>query len=94
MENRPDPARELPASAPSPAQPDFPGDWSVPQPEELPRPTFAPAGVAFGATFLLWGLLTSYLVSIIGLLVFAASLALWIREMLLEQKREQRHERR
>ncbi len=94
MENRPDPARELPTSAPSPAQPDFPADWSTPQPAVLPRPTVAPAGVAFGATFLLWGLLTSYLVSIVGLLVFAASLTLWIREILLEHTREQRHERR
>ncbi len=86
MENRLDTGKELPAGAPPPMQTGFPDDWSAPQPEVLPRPTFAPAGIAFGATFLLWGLLTSYLVSIVGFVVFVASLVLWIREIVHERR--------
>ncbi len=59
--------------------------WSTPRPEVLPRPTYAPAGLAFGAVFLLWGILTSYIVSIVGLVIFIISLAAWIGEILHER---------
>lgn len=65
--------------------PDESGDWSIPRPEILPRPTYAPAGLAFGAIFLLWGILTSYIVSIVGLIIFVISLAAWIGEILHER---------
>ncbi len=67
------------------APPDETGDWSIPRPEILPRPTYAPAGLAFGAVFLLWGILTSYVVSIVGLIIFIISLAAWIGEILHER---------
>ena len=85
MESKSEQSSHLPENAPLPGPEDPASGWSAPQPEKLPRPTFAPAGIAFGATLLLWGLLTSYLVSIVGLLVFAASLFLWIREILHER---------
>ncbi len=53
-------------------------DWNYPQPEKMPQPSYAPVGLAFGAVFLLWGVLTSYIVSIAGLIIFVASLAAWI----------------
>lgn len=69
----------------SAAPPDETVEWSIPRPEILPRPTYAPAGLAFGAVFLLWGLLTSYIVSIVGLIIFVISLAVWIGEILHER---------
>jgi hypothetical protein len=76
----------VPDRAPAAAPPAYPAGWSVPQPEVLPSPTYAPAGIAFGVTFLLWGILTSYVVSIVGFVIFAPSLFLWIREMLHERR--------
>ncbi|MDB5220994.1 MAG: hypothetical protein JWO86_8921 [Myxococcaceae bacterium] len=57
------------------------------QPERLPRPTFWPAGVAFGITLLMLGLLTSFVVIAIGLAVFVVSLAGWIGELRHEERR-------
>ncbi len=71
--------------APGENPPAAPSDWNIPRPEVLPRPTYAPAGVAFGVVFLLWGILTSYIVSIVGLIVFIVSLAMWIGEILHER---------
>ncbi len=85
MENNPSSRSDPPSAASASARPDELAEWSALPPETLPRPTFAPAGVAFGATFLLWGLLTSTLVSLVGFVVFVASLALWIREILHER---------
>jgi hypothetical protein len=62
-------------------------DWAVAQPEIIPRPTFWPAGLAFGITFLLWGLITSFVVSAVGLAVFIGSLAGWIGELRHEERR-------
>ncbi len=70
---------------PGAAPPEAAGDWSIPRPDILPRPTYAPAGLAFGAVFLLWGILTSYIVSIVGLVIFIISLAAWIGEILHER---------
>ncbi len=63
------------------SKPDPSSDWNTPQPEKIPEPTYAPLGLAFGVVFLLWGLLTSYLVSLVGLIFFIASLAAWIGAM-------------
>jgi hypothetical protein len=53
----------------------------------IPRPTFSPAGVAFGITFLMWGLLTSVVLSAAGLAVLVASLIGWIGELRHEERR-------
>jgi hypothetical protein len=59
----------------------------VPLPHErLPRPTYFPAGLAMGTTFIFWGLITSWVVFLVGLGLFAAALAGWLTEI--------RHERR
>lgn len=62
-------------------------DWGVARPEIIPRPTFWPAGLAFGVTFLMWGLLTSPVLIAMGLLVFTVSLAGWIGELRHEERR-------
>ena len=64
----------------------LPPGWSRPKPEELAVPTWWPALLALGATFIAWGLVTSFIVWIIGLVTFAVSLAGWIGEIRHEHK--------
>jgi hypothetical protein len=61
-------------------------DWEPLPPEHLPRPTYFPAGLAMGIAFLFWGLITSWVVLVVGLSLFAASLAGWITEIRYERK--------
>lgn len=66
--------------------PAVPADWQPLPEEHLPRPTYFPAGLAMGVTFLFWGLITSWVVLLVGLALFAASLAGWITEIRHERK--------
>lgn len=74
-------------SSEKPPAEDARDDWGVPRPEIIPRPTFWPAGLAFGITFLMWGLLTSFVLIAVGLGVFVVSLAGWIGELRHEERR-------
>ena len=58
------------------------GEWSAPLPEKLPPPTYAPAFVALGITFLLFGVLTSYVFSAAGFVVMVISISKWVGELL------------
>jgi hypothetical protein len=60
-------------------------DWNVPPPAELPEPCVWPAALALGITFLLWGLVTTLIITGVGAVLFAVALAGWIRDI--------RHER-
>ncbi len=60
--------------------------WSRPKPEMLAEPTWWPAALALGATLLAWGLVTSFIVVILGAVVFVTSLAGWIGDIRHEQK--------
>ncbi len=55
--------------------------WHVPEHLELPEPTYWPAVLAFGITLFAWGLVTSYVIIGVGLLVFAVALAGWIGDL-------------
>ncbi len=57
----------------------LPPGWSRPLPEHVPEPTVTPATVAFGASLLLWGVVTSPIISGAGFIVFAAGLTRWIQ---------------
>jgi hypothetical protein len=48
----------------------------------LPRPTYWPAALAFGITLLAWGLITTPLISIVGVLVICVAIGGWIGELL------------
>lgn len=63
-----------PASAAAPAN----ELWTKPRPQTIPRPTYAPAVVALAIVCLLWGLLTTYLISLLGLALLAVGLVNWI----------------
>jgi len=71
------------SSKPAP-QASHPG-WNVPRPETLPEPCIWPAALALGITFLVWGLVTSLIITGVGFLLFGVALAGWIGEI--------RHER-
>jgi hypothetical protein len=61
-------------------------EWEPLPAEHLPRPTYFPAGLAMGIAFLFWGLITSWVIIVVGLALFAASLAGWITEIRYERK--------
>ena len=63
-----------------------PGEWSVPRPALIPRPTYWPAAMAFGITLLLWGIISSPVMLGMGGLMFVVSLKGWIGEMRHEQE--------
>jgi hypothetical protein len=81
--NRPSHAakREPSAATPTPAAPEDQPGWQRVDHTALPRPTYWPAVLALGITFLAWGLLTSPLISGVGLVLFAVALAGWIGEL-------------
>lgn len=60
------------------AQGDLPPGWSRPRPEKLPRPTYAPAVMAAGITLGLAGIVTNWIVSLVGLGLLAVALIVWI----------------
>jgi hypothetical protein len=55
--------------------------WSMPKPEQIPRPTSTPAATALGVTLIAFGALTSAIVSVGGALFTAVAIARWIKEM-------------
>jgi hypothetical protein len=58
-----------------------PPRWQVLPTEPLPRPTYFPAGLAMGVAFLFWGLITMWVVWLVGVVLFIAALAGWIAEI-------------
>ena len=76
---------------PDPRSPAPREGWSRPLPEELPRPTYWPVVMALGITFLAWGLVTSVIVSAVGLVLFAMALAGWIGEIRHEHGQHGQH---
>jgi hypothetical protein len=55
--------------------------WTRLHPETAPQPTFWPAALALGTVLLLWGLVTSPVVTAVGLVLLAASIAGWLGKM-------------
>lgn len=50
----------------------------------LPRPTTWPAVMAFGITMLAWGFVTTFYISLVGVLVILLAVGGWIGELLHE----------
>ena len=74
-------AAAAPAVEAAIAKPGSRPGWTVPHPDELPKPTFWPAGLAFAVTLLFWGLVTSPIITAVGALVFTVSLSGWIGDI-------------
>ena len=62
-----------------PPSPELPPGWNVARPEKLPEPCIWPATLALAITLLLWGLVTSLIITGVGGVLFAIALAGWIR---------------
>jgi len=58
-----------------------PPGWQVLPDVPLPHPTYFPAGLAMGVAFLFWGLITTWVVLLVGVALFIAALAGWITEI-------------
>jgi hypothetical protein len=63
------------------SDPDLPPGWSRARPEHIPRPTYWPAVLAFGLTLALWGFLTTWIISVVGIVLIAISLVGWIGDL-------------
>ena len=63
----------------------IPAGWERLPAEHMPPPTFWPAGLGLGITLLCWSVITSWVVFVLGLIVFAGSLAGWIVDFLHER---------
>ena len=71
------PDEGIPSAVEEPLRP----GWSRPVPETLPQRTYWPSALALGVVLVAWGLTTTYLLSIVGLLVFARAVAGWIGDV-------------
>jgi hypothetical protein len=56
-------------------------DWNYPKPEHLPRPTYWPLALAFGIVLIMFGIVTTFAISGVGLIIFAVALGGWIGEL-------------
>jgi hypothetical protein len=60
--------------------------WNEPRPEKLPEPTAWPAALALAVTLVLWGFVSSFFITGVGLALFIAALAGWIGDIRHERK--------
>jgi len=56
-------------------------EWTEPIPATLPSPTYWPAVLALGLVLLLWGVVTTAAISVVGLIVSLIALAGWIGDV-------------
>lgn len=63
-------------------------DWNAPLPEKLPKPSVWPMVVAFGSCLLAWGIVTSWIISVVGLVAFITGITGWVMDMRNEQSGE------
>jgi hypothetical protein len=66
--------------------------WSRARPDHIPRPTYWPAVLALGVTFAFWGLITTWIISVIGLAIMAIGTVGWMAEWRHEQDHETPHD--
>ncbi|HUZ08280.1 MAG TPA: hypothetical protein VMV89_12440 [Candidatus Paceibacterota bacterium] len=73
------------AETSKPEPPESHPGWTVLPPEKSPEPGVWPVTLALAITLLVWGLVTSLIITGVGLALFAVAMAGWIRDV--------RHER-
>jgi hypothetical protein len=67
---------------PAPGQDNVTEAWSSPLPARTPAPTYAPAFLALGITFLLFGIVSTYVFSTAGIVLIVWSISKWVGELL------------
>ena len=58
------------------------------RPGRLPQPTYWPFFLALGTVFIFWGILTTWVITGIGVAVFAVALGGWITDIHHELKKD------
>lgn len=53
-------------------------DWEKARPERLPHPTYWPFFLALGLMFIGWGLISTWVILLAGVLVFIVAIIGWI----------------
>ena len=56
--------------------------WSTPHLQRLAAPTYAPAMTAFGIVFIALGAVTMWVISVVGVVLFACAIGMWIGDLL------------
>jgi hypothetical protein len=59
--------------------------WNIPKPEVIPLPTYWPFVLSFGATLAGFGVLTSYLISVVGIVICILAVVKWVGELCRER---------
>ncbi|MBF6568647.1 MAG: hypothetical protein IVW54_07210 [Candidatus Binataceae bacterium] len=59
--------------------------WAIPKPEKIPAPTYWPAIMALAIAFIFFGVVTSWVFSGVGLLMFALALSKWVGELIHDE---------
>ncbi len=62
--------------------------WNQPRPERLPEPTSWPAATAMAVALILWGLISTLIITAVGVALFIAALAGWVGEIRHERSQE------
>lgn len=65
-------------------------EYVTAKPDEMPKPTYWPFVLAVSLLFLGWGLLTTWIISVAGVLGMAVAITGWIKDLLYERRREER----
>ena len=61
--------------------------WNKPQGMHIPEPTYMPVVMAVGIICMLWGIVTTYLITLVGVVLFVIAITGWIGEL----RHEHRH---
>jgi hypothetical protein len=80
MEIRQTDTENIPAEGPQAERSERTG-WTPARPEKLPRPTYYPLVLAFGITLTFFGVVTTFVISGVGLILFGVGLAGWVGEL-------------
>ena len=60
-------------------------------PSKLPQPTYWPFFMALGVVCMFWGILTTWIISGIGLVIFCTALAGWITDLYKEITKDKKN---
>lgn len=66
-------------------------EWTQAEPASLPEPTYWPAALALGIVLLVWGPVTTWMISAVGLALSVLALAGWIGDVLREHREQEDH---
>lgn len=62
-------------------------EWIKPQGVNIPEPTYMPLVLALGVMCIFWGIVTTYLMSLVGVVFFVIGISGWIGDL----RHEHRH---